>query len=183
MSNIIKKEEWYKKLLIDLKTIEWKGIVVNKWRMGKRILKDEAKFQRFKYGSKRIPNLSKDTGISTGELWRCVKFAQKYPYFNENSPAGRELSWREFHKKYLSEPREESKQLLLPSLNKDKYQIIYADPPWSYYEGGHKNQSQHYDGMSIEEICKINIDEYADDNCILFLWVTFPILNSRICLG
>jgi N6-adenosine-specific RNA methylase IME4 len=58
-----------------------------------------------------------------------------------------------------------------------KYQIIYADPPWRYWEGGDKNQSKHYNTLTIEEICKLPIEDLADDNCLLFLWVTFPILD------
>jgi N6-adenosine-specific RNA methylase IME4 len=59
-----------------------------------------------------------------------------------------------------------------------KYSIIYADPAWSYFEGGNKNQSLHYSTMSIEEICNLPVKRIADDNCILFLWVTFPILQE-----
>jgi N6-adenosine-specific RNA methylase IME4 len=59
---------------------------------------------------------------------------------------------------------------------KRKYKIIYADPAWKYFAGGNKNQSQHYAGMSIEEIKALKVSELADDDCILFLWVTFPIL-------
>lgn len=36
-----------------------------------------------------------------------------------------------------------------------KYQIIYADPPWQYWEGGKKNQSRHYSTMTVEEICNL----------------------------
>ena len=65
-----------------------------------------------------------------------------------------------------------------PKLNNfdKKYKIIYADPPWKYYAGGNKNQSQHYKSMTIEEIKNLPVEKLADDNCILFLWVTFPML-------
>lgn len=59
-----------------------------------------------------------------------------------------------------------------------KYQIIYADPPWRYWEGGDKNQSQHYSTMGIKEISELPIKKIADEDCILFLWVTFPILKE-----
>jgi len=59
-----------------------------------------------------------------------------------------------------------------------KYQIIYSDPPWRYWEGGDKNQSQHYPTMGIKEISELPIKKIADENCILFLWVTFPILKE-----
>lgn len=59
-----------------------------------------------------------------------------------------------------------------------KYNIIYADPAWQYFESGNKNQSLHYKTMTIEEICKLPVRDIADDDCILFLWVTFPILQE-----
>ncbi len=59
-----------------------------------------------------------------------------------------------------------------------KFNIIYADPAWSYWEGGEKNQSLHYQTMGIEEIKNLPVSNISDDNCILFLWVTFPILKE-----
>lgn len=59
-----------------------------------------------------------------------------------------------------------------------KYNIIYADPPWRYWEGGDKNQSLHYTTMTIDEICDLPVRNIADDDCVLFLWVTYPILNE-----
>jgi N6-adenosine-specific RNA methylase IME4 len=58
-----------------------------------------------------------------------------------------------------------------------KYQIIYADPPWRYWEGGKKNQSKHYGTMNIEELKLLPVSAISDVNCALFLWVTFPILE------
>ena len=68
----------------------------------------------------------------------------------------------------------------LPPIEKNKYNIIYADPPWRYYEDGMKNQSQHYNTMSLEDICKLDVGELAADDCILFLWITFPMLDNFI---
>tara|TARA_Y100000310_G_scaffold272033_1_gene286800 strand:+ start:819 stop:1910 length:1092 start_codon:yes stop_codon:yes gene_type:complete len=62
--------------------------------------------------------------------------------------------------------------------SKRKYSIIYADPPWKYFAGGNKNQSIYYKGMEIEEIKKLPVEKLANDNCILFLWVTFPMLKE-----
>lgn len=59
-----------------------------------------------------------------------------------------------------------------------KYNIIYADPPWRYWEGGLKNQSLHYPTMTIDEICSLPIKNIAADDCILFLWCTYPILQE-----
>lgn len=59
-----------------------------------------------------------------------------------------------------------------------KYNIIYADPAWKYWESGNKNQSLHYKTMTIEEICSLPVKNIADDDCVLFLWVTYPILQQ-----
>jgi N6-adenosine-specific RNA methylase IME4 len=56
-----------------------------------------------------------------------------------------------------------------------KYKIIYADPPWSFSNkntGGNlkSGASAHYNTMSIDDICKLPINNLADDNCVLFMW-------------
>jgi len=60
-----------------------------------------------------------------------------------------------------------------------KYQIIYADPPWSY-RGKMMNSSvtDHYSTMTLLDICNLPVKIISDDNCILFLWVTLPKLNE-----
>ena len=58
-----------------------------------------------------------------------------------------------------------------------KYNIIYADPPWKYVMGGDKNQSKYYDCMGTNDIGKLPVQNISDENCILFMWVTFPILD------
>lgn len=59
-----------------------------------------------------------------------------------------------------------------------KYNIIYADPAWDYWSGGNKNQNLHYSTMAIDDICNLPIKNIADNDCILFLWVTYPILQD-----
>ena len=61
-----------------------------------------------------------------------------------------------------------------------KYQIIYADPPWHYRNYADNTASRwvgnQYKVMSKQNICNLPISEIADDNCVLFLWVTPPCL-------
>ena len=68
-----------------------------------------------------------------------------------------------------------------------KYQIIYADPPWEYRQSGSKTNSrgmakQHYETMKTEKICEIPIRELCTDDCILFLWATFPNYDQALKL-
>ena len=76
----------------------------------------------------------------------------------------------------------ERENLPTPALPEGKYNIIYADPPWQYWEGGRKNQSQHYSTMTFDEIAKVPVQELSADNCILFLWATRVILPEAIML-
>jgi len=61
-----------------------------------------------------------------------------------------------------------------------KYMIIYADPPWNYktWGTGRGTANKHYNTMKIEEIIEMKdiIQKISDDNCVLFLWITFPCL-------
>jgi len=67
-----------------------------------------------------------------------------------------------------------------------KYQIIYADPPWHYKDKRSNpltDRPRKYGGitypvMKTEDICNLPIKEIADDNCILFIWATFPNLQE-----
>lgn len=65
--------------------------------------------------------------------------------------------------------------------NNKKYQIIYADPPWSYSDQGCQGtMANRYKGMRIEDICNLKVADLADDNCILFMWATYPMLREAL---
>ena len=62
-----------------------------------------------------------------------------------------------------------------------KYNVIYADPPWSYKDkalAGNRGACCKYDVMDTVDISKLPIDYIAADDCVLFLWVTMPKLNE-----
>jgi N6-adenosine-specific RNA methylase IME4 len=64
-----------------------------------------------------------------------------------------------------------------------RYGIIYADPPWRYKDKSlsHGGGAEcHYPTMDINEICALPIKELSDENCTLFLWVTFPMLQEGL---
>lgn len=71
------------------------------------------------------------------------------------------------------------------NINK-KYDIIYADPPWQYnkrtnnktkYGGGAMG---HYKTMHIEDIKKLPVQNICNNNSVLFMWVTFPLLQQGL---
>lgn len=64
-----------------------------------------------------------------------------------------------------------------------KYNIIYADPPWSYNDkmtGHSMSASGQYVTQSTEWAKKLPIDKIADKNCALFLWAVSPLLPEAI---
>ena len=76
------------------------------------------------------------------------------------------------------------KRLSLPDA---KYRVIYADPPWTYRDkadGGGVQRggpggggvARQYPTMTIEELCELDVQGICDQDCVLFLWVTSPLL-------
>ena len=66
-----------------------------------------------------------------------------------------------------------------------KYQIIYADPPWSYKvwskkTGLGRSAESHYSTMNKEDIQNLPIRDICEKDCVLFLWVTAPCLIEGI---
>jgi len=91
---------------------------------------------------------------------------------------------------------------LYPDLPEKKYSIIYADPPWDYggkmqFDKSSKSvelidiqkkifissANFKYPTLKIKELKKIPIYEIAEDDCLLFMWVTNPHLAQGIELG
>jgi len=63
----------------------------------------------------------------------------------------------------------------------NKYQIIYADPPWRYKDKSKSHgggAESHYPTMSVEDICQLKIP--ADGNSVLLLWATYPQLQEAL---
>lgn len=52
----------------------------------------------------------------------------------------------------------------------EKYQIIYADPPWRHEcRNVHGAAENHYPTMSTDALCALPVAELADRDCVLFL--------------
>jgi N6-adenosine-specific RNA methylase IME4 len=65
-----------------------------------------------------------------------------------------------------------------------KYKILLADPPWSYKvwskKGNGRSAASHYKCLKKETIQSLPVQDIADDNSVLFLWVTAPCLLEGI---
>ena len=70
-----------------------------------------------------------------------------------------------------------------------RYEIIYADPPWDY-----KGQKQHagagskdtgcaeahYGTLKLADLKRLNVPAVCEDDCLLFMWATNPHLDQAI---
>jgi len=63
-----------------------------------------------------------------------------------------------------------------------KYRVIYADPPWDYGKGVQEDNGaeEHYPVMSLDSLCEMPIHEITDENAVLFIWVTTPMLIKAL---
>ncbi len=72
-----------------------------------------------------------------------------------------------------------------PTMPTGKYRVLYADPPWQYGNSGvitggdnYGRAARHYPTMSIDALCALGdqIEAMAEDDAVLFMWVTSPLL-------
>lgn len=83
----------------------------------------------------------------------------------------------------IREVSREENQSKLASLPQDKFRVVYADPPWSYGNSGagieqYGPAERHYPSMTIAELCAMDIKSILEDDAVLFLWVTSPLLDE-----
>lgn len=75
---------------------------------------------------------------------------------------------------------------------KAPFEVIYADPPWSYrgqvqhggaLAGFTSSASSFYETIAVEDLCAAPILQLAASNAVLFIWTTGPILEDtlRVC--
>ena len=62
------------------------------------------------------------------------------------------------------------------------YDIVVADPPWSYYKSNHTHDvNNHYNTMTAEQLAEFPWTDYVGNT--LFMWATSPKLDEAIDLG
>ncbi len=91
---------------------------------------------------------------------------------------------------------------LYPRLPNEKYDIIYADPPWDYggkmqydkstikseNEGFKRtifisSASFKYPTVKLKDLKTLDVNSIAADDCLLFMWTTGPQMANSIELG
>ena len=63
-----------------------------------------------------------------------------------------------------------------------KYNVIYADPPWSFKtfsdKGKDRSPENHYNVMTLQDIKELPVNQIANDNSVLLMWVVDPLLDK-----
>lgn len=65
------------------------------------------------------------------------------------------------------------------------YQLIYADPPWTYNDkaaAGQRGAGFKYDLMTIEQLKQLNVGEIAAKDCLLAMWWVGPMPQEALDL-
>ena len=134
--------------------------------------------------------LGKMVGLSHDTIWKVEKIEEKcsdeIKYKIRNSGLSINQAYMALRKE---EKLERVEQRIIENSKKPtgyidiyntdkKFNIIYADPPWLYWQDGNFNARLHYRCMTIQEICELPVKDITADDCILFLWVTHPMLEE-----
>lgn len=69
-----------------------------------------------------------------------------------------------------------------PGWPAERYDVVYADPPWAYWGSGEKNAAaaKHYPLMALSEITALPVRELMSPRAALFLWATGPKLDAAL---
>lgn len=132
-------------------------------------------------GAGRLPNgylaaLVERTGKSRTELnWRS-QFAVAFPSEEELSSALDSFtSWTDAVRTIkANKDAEDNTVAEQPVVPEGKFSTFVADPPWRYGNTSTRGAAEnHYDTMSIEELCDLDVvRERAADQAHLYLWTT-----------
>jgi N6-adenosine-specific RNA methylase IME4 len=72
----------------------------------------------------------------------------------------------------------------LAVLPQKHFGAIYADPPWTFDvwsgKGTARSAENHYSTMTMRQIARMPIDEFAAPDCVLFMWACWPSLIDAI---
>jgi len=137
------------------------------------------------------PTLS-DLGIEKADSSRWQQIAQLPAkafenYISESRDEDQEMTTSGVLRLAKEIDREDRRQAMsdAPDLPDAKYRIVYADPPWKYNDSGvitdndnYGHAERHYPTMTIEQLCLLPIKSLVEDDAVLFLWTTSPLLEE-----
>jgi len=187
----ITKDEWIN-VFKALKQVEgcvqfWIGDCLayrqQKWGMYEDIAEetgyDKGTLRNIKNVSENIENARRHADLSFSHHQEVVFLSPEKQELFLNKAVEEKLSVRELRE----EIRRFDIERKYAKLPESKFRVIYADPPWEYSNsmpGYFKEQADHYQLMSINELSIMNIKDISEENAILFIWVTSPILEDSL---
>jgi N6-adenosine-specific RNA methylase IME4 len=125
--------------------------------------------------------LGKQAGISREQIRKIKKLKDSC---NEDEIKELREGFVSINKKAIEKDRALRQETLKATeFPKGKYRVVYADPPWSYNDKkapGQGGAEEQYPTMSIEDICNMKVQDITDDNAVLFLWATTPLLQEGL---
>ena len=128
--------------------------------------------------------LSKLSGIGSNTLSRIAKIEESATPEQKKALEENRASINEVFTKIQKEEKRANRDATLQAMDfpEGKYRIIYADPPWSYGDNrtGIGGAIEQYPTMSLEDICKLPVPDITDENAVLFLWATTPLIREGL---
>jgi len=191
----VSKEEWMD-VFKALKQVEgcvqfWIGDCLayrqQKWGMYDDIAEetgmDKSTLATYKSISQNVKPLLRNKELSFNHHKEVASLPPEKQELFLNKAVEDKLSVRDLRNEIKKEKRNDDARHQ-SELPKQKFQVIYADPPWSYNDKCDSGAIQsggvdkHYPTMSINEICELPISDLAEDDSVLFLWTTSPLLED-----
>jgi N6-adenosine-specific RNA methylase IME4 len=133
---------------------------------------------------KSTPTKATASKTNAGAVARGDQLRKQRPDLAEKVMLG-EIKPAEAHRQ-MKKDQVAGKVAELPA---DKFNVIYADPPWAYNDkqGGAISESyggaeKHYPSMTMTELKALDVPAMAADNCVLWLWATCPLLEDALDL-
>lgn len=86
----------------------------------------------------------------------------------------------------LRQMKKDSVSQNIEALPKDKFGVIYADPPWAYNDKRHgetigaTGAEHHYPTMTLSELKVLDIPSLCHTDCVLWMWATCPLLEDAL---
>lgn len=134
----------------------------------------------------------KEAGLSKSEAHRCEQVAavpeeEFETYLAKCDQASRVASSDELTKRVTKKVARAEKLEKIAEKNAalpvgEKYNVIYADPPWQYRNvvSEDRRLENHYPTMPLADICALPVRDIAADDSILFLWATITELPGAL---
>lgn len=103
----------------------------------------------------------------------------------ERAAKGEDVNAKAAVKAEKRETKERDLAQKTQALPAEKFNVIYADPPWRFEvysreTGMDRAADNHYPTVDTQGICDMKVADIAAADCVLFLWATVPMLPEAL---